>query len=374
VIYDSRTLMRPSCRIPLAIRIALYTILIGFFLGATSGVSHTQTTSTLPKSWNDAAAKLADEVAAAMSPTSVRLEVENISSLDDSNAGAIEAAVRTQLQRHSFSFAPENSAAAQSVVRLQLSLSESADEYVWVMQALNDPSDGAAVPVMIVAAPKVVSADAGAEAQSLSLEGRLVWKQAERFLDFALLKDPASGELTFLVLGTNRLTTYKLARSQWQASRTSPIPQATPPARDPQGTIDLKEGRISLRGFECVGDPDLAGILQCKGLQTPRVLRGPVVEIPGLPNSLGTSIPETCHSEFVLLFTAEGDWTQSDSIRGYLSKGTSLPVVPSGNPVEFDGPVVALHPEPEGSSARAVVHNLKSGEYEAYIVTAICGN
>jgi hypothetical protein len=49
-------------------------------------------------------------------------------------------------------------------------------------------------------------------------------------------------------------------------------------------------------------------------------------------------------------------------------------VVPSGNTLEFDGPVMALQADPEGSSARAVVRNLKTGEYEAYIVTATCGN
>ena len=37
--------------------------------------------------------RLADEVAAAMSPTVVKLDVENISSLDVSSAGAIEAAL-----------------------------------------------------------------------------------------------------------------------------------------------------------------------------------------------------------------------------------------------------------------------------------------
>jgi hypothetical protein len=366
--------MRPSRGLPLNIRVALYTILIGLLLGATSRVSHAQATSTLPKSWNDAAAKLADEVAAAMSPTAVTLDVENISSLDVSFADAIEAAVRTQLQRHSFSLAPENSAVAQAAVRMQLSLSESAAEYVWVMQILNDQSDGAAAPVMIVAAPKADFADAGAEAQSLSLGKRFVWKQTERFLDFALSKDASSGELTLLVLGTSRLTTYKPAGSQWQLSRTSPIPQAAPPSRDPQGTINLKEGKISVKGFECVGDPDLGGVVRCSASKPIRSIGGIRIEIPGFPTSLGTDVKGWCRGEFVFLFTAEGDWTQNDSIRGRLTKGIPLPFVASGNPIEFDGPVMSLKPEPETSAARVVVRNLKTGEYEGYIVTATCGN
>jgi len=366
--------MRPSRGLPLAIRVALYTILLSLLWSLTSDVSYAQTTSTLPKPWDDAVAKLADEVAAAMSPTAVTLEVENISSLEVSSAGAIEAGVRTQLQRRSFSFTPGNSAAAQSAVRLQLSLSESAAEYVWVMQIFNDPSDRTAVPVMIVAAPKTDFADAGAETQSLSLEKRLVWKQAERILDFALLKNASSREVTLLVLGANRLTTYRPAGSQSQLLRTSPIPQATPPLRDPQGAINLKDEKISLNGLECVGDPDLAGVLQCKASTAGRVLRGPVVDIPGLPNSLGVSIEEKCRGEIASLFTGEGDWTQSDSIRGYLSKGIPSPEVPSGNALEFGGPVMVLHSGPEDNSVRVIVRNLKTGEYEAYIVTATCGN
>jgi hypothetical protein len=374
VIYDSRTLMRTSRGLPLALRVALHAILAGLIFGITPPVTYAQAASTLPKSWNDAAAKLADEVAAAMSPTSVTLDVENISSLDVSSAASIEASVRAQLQRHSFSLAPETSAAAQTAVRLQLSLSESAAEYVWVMQILNDPRDGSAVPVMIVAAPKGDFADAGAEAQSLSLQKRFVWKQPERFLDFALLKEETSGRFTLLVLAANRLATYRQDGSGWQLSGASPIPQAVPPSRDPQGTIHLKEGKLSLNGFACVGQPDLAGALQCETSIPASILPGPLVDIPGYPVSLGALVSEKCRGELISLYTAESDWTQSDSIRGYLSEGIPLPFVASGNPVEFDGPVMSLKAEPDAGAARAVVHNLKTGAYEAYIVTATCGN
>jgi len=366
--------MRPSRGLPLTIRVALYTILLGLFLSGPPRVSYAQATSQLPQAWNDAVNKLADKLSAAVSPGPATLSVNNISGLDASYASAIEAAVRAQLQRHSFSLVAENSAAAQSAIRLQLSLSESAAEYVWVLQILNDPSERAAFPVIIVAAPKADSADAGADQQTLSLEKRFVWKQADKILDFALLKDASTGELTLLVLGTTRLTTYKSVGSQWQLSRMSPTPQAMPPSRDPQATINLKERKISIKGFECDGDPDLAGVLQCKASTAARILRGPFVKIPGLPNSLGTTIAERCRGELVSLYTAENDWTQSDSIRAYLAKGVPLPVFPAGNTLEFDGPVMALHTDPEGSSTRAIVHNLKTGDYEAYIVTATCGN
>jgi hypothetical protein len=365
--------MRPSCRIPLAIRVAVFTILIGFFSGVAPRASHAQAVSALPKSWNDAVAKLGDKVAAAMSPTAVALSVENISSLDASYVAAIGAAVREQLQRHSFSLPAANSTAAQSAVPLQLTLSESVGEFVWAIQIPADATDAKPSPTMIVSVSKSDSTEDEPDQQSLSLEKRFVWKQPEKFLDFTLLKSAASGESTLLVLETRRLAVYKSSAGRWQLSRSTPIPQAAP-SRDPEGTIDLKAEKISLKGLECVGDPDLAGVVECKPFEPARIIRGPFLKIPGLPNSLGTTIAEKCRDEYVCLFTAESDWTQSDSIRAYVAKGVPLPVVPAGNTVEFDGPVITLHADPEGSSTRAVVHNLKTDEYEAYIVTTTCGN
>jgi hypothetical protein len=350
----------------------VFTILVGLFSAVTPRASHAQAASTLPKSWNDAVAKLGDEVAAVVSPAAVTLSVNNISSLDASYGGAVEAAVREQLLRHSFSFAPANTLAAQSAIRLELSLSESGAEYVWVMQVLNDLRNGASSPVIIVAAPKTDSAQVGADEQSLSLEKRFVWKQPDRFLDFALLKNPASGDSDLLVLETKRFSIYKMSGVGWHLSRSTPMPQRATLSRDPEGWIDLKAGKILLKGLECAGDPDFAGVLQCK-VSAP-VIRSPVVKIPGLLNSVGAGIEEKCRGEIVWLSTADSDWSQSDSIRGYLTRGIPLPLIPSGNTLEFDGPVMALHSDQAGNSARAVVHNLKTGEYEAYVVTATCGN
>jgi len=365
--------MRPSCRIPFAIRVAILTILIGFSSGVAQRVSHAQASSALPNSWNDAVTKLGDEVAANIRPSSVRLDVENASSLDVAHVALIGAALREQLLHHSFALPAANSEAAHSAIPLQLTLSESAGEYVLVIHISGDATEAQPSPTMIASVSKSDFAEAERDQQSLSLEKRFVWRQQDGFLDFALLKSPASDESALLVLEAKRFAVYKISGEGWQLSRSTSILQATP-SRNPEGTIDLKADKISLKGLECVGDPDLAGVVECKPFKPARRLGGPIVEIPGLPNSVGAGIEEKCRDEFVSLFTAEGDWTQSDSIRAYLAKGFPLPVHPAGNTLEFDGPVVAMHTGPEGNSARAVVHNLKTGEYEAYIVSATCGN
>lgn len=366
-------MMRPSCRIPLAIRVAILTILIGLFSGVESRVSHAQAASPLPKSWTDAVAKLADEVAAAMSPTAVTLDVESISSLDASDVAAISKVLQDQLQRHSFAPVGAGSAAEQSAVPLVLWLSESAREYVWVIEAAGDSGNAKSIPMMIVSVSKADFAKATPEKQSLSLEKRFVWKQPEEFLDLAIFKDATSGETTLLILETKRLMVYKSSGLGWQVVRSTSIPRAAAPSRDPYGTINMKERSISFKGLECVGDPDLAGVLSCKPAK-PTPYLGTRVKIPGLPNSLGTLTSGECRGETISLYTGEGDWTQTDSIQGYLINLNPISAAAVGDAVQTDGPVTSLQPEHDTSAARAIIRNLKTGEYEAYIVTATCGN
>jgi hypothetical protein len=365
--------MRPSCRTLLNIRVAVFAILIGFFSGVAPRVGHAQTPSALPKSWNDAMAKLGDEVAAVMSPTSVAVNVQNISSLDASYAAAIGTALRGQLQHHSFALSAANSAAAQPAVPLLLTLSESVGEYLWVIQIPGDATDAKPSTTMIVSVSKSNFSEATRDQQSLSLEKRFVWQQPERFIDFALLKSAPPGESTLLVLESKRVAVYKSSGGAWQLSRSTPILQAATPSRDPEGSIDAKTGKISLKGLECAGEPDLAGVLQCKPSK-PNPQLGTRAKIPGLTNGVGALVHGECGGDAISLYTGEGDWTQTDSIQGYLINLSPISAVAVGDSLQTDGPVTSLQAEPDVSAVRAVVRNLKTGEYEAYIVTATCDN
>jgi hypothetical protein len=352
----------------LVTRVALLGILIAIVANIFPPVTQAQLTPALPKSWSDAVAQLADKIAAALSPaTPLSLEVKNISSLDASHAGAVELALENELQRHSFHLGPAGPAA----VELPLTLSESVDRFVWVVQYSSNATDAQSSLAAIVAVPKADLADGESDEPLLSLEKRLVWKQPGKFLDFALLQDSASGDPSLLVLDTNQLTLYKMSGSEWKSSRTNPIPQTPSPSRDPQGKIRVKEGYISIADRKCVGEPNLAGPLRCDTPQAPPSIDAPRMEI-SFPKGLGTSFPGECHGEHIFLFSGEGDWTQTDLIQGYLTKGMLLPVVPSGSAVQFGGPIINLQADSDASSARAVVHNLKTGNYEAYIVTATC--
>jgi hypothetical protein len=67
------------------------------------------------------------------------------------------------------------------------------------------------------------------------------------------------------------------------------------------------------------------------------------------------------------------DWTQPDSLQAYLVEDFREGGEASGSAIEFDGPVLALHGEGQ-NTLRAIVRNLKTGNYEGYIVTATCNH
>ncbi|HUJ83264.1 MAG TPA: hypothetical protein VLW83_15370, partial [Candidatus Acidoferrales bacterium] len=84
------------------------------------------------------------------------------------------------------------------------------------------------------------------------------------------------------------------------------------------------------------------------------------------------TLAPVCGSQWQVLATQAGDWTQADRLQLY--EITEQRAVPVGQPLDLPGPVLALWPASDGKSARVVVRNLETGAYEASIVTAACSN
>jgi hypothetical protein len=359
---------RPSLH--LAARIAFLAFL---FLPRTA---HAQAAAAFPQSWNDAVTQLADQVAAAVSAsTPVTLDVKNISALDPSDANRIVAAFQGELRRHSLGLASAGSLAGRTTVPLRLTLSESADAYLWAIQIFNNARDPISFSTGLVSVSKENTVANGINQPFLSLDERLVWKQPDKFLDFAIVRDATVGDAALAILETKRLADYKLSGADWLLSHESPIPQTGFPSRDPGGRIDLKEHSIAVAEIRCTGDPDLSAKISCTKLNPPPLAIAHT-DVSGFAGTVGAILPGTCGSATPALISGIGDWTQSDSIQGYLLNATTSgpPESRSGNAIEFDGPVLSVQADPETSTARAVVHNLKTGNYEAYIVTATCSH
>ncbi len=92
-------------------------------------------------------------------------------------------------------------------------------------------------------------------------------------------------------------------------------------------------------------------------------------EISGAGSEMA-GLKSDCGSGWQLLGTKTGDWTVGDAIQAYeISVDQAMAV---GQPLEFDGPVTALWPSASGQVTNAVVHNLKTGKYEAYGISITC--
>lgn len=364
--------MRTCLRFHPATRAVLLGVVLAAFANIFAGASYAQTSPAMPKPWTDAVGQLADKIAANLSPSGVNVEMKNISSLEASYASSVELALESELRRHSFQVGPAGSPAGGPAqpTQLKLTLAESADDYVWVVEMPKKDSREIWAPAMIVSVPKIEVSD-GSGGPSLALATRLVWKQAGRFLDFAPSKD--SGEPRLVVLESSQIAVYKFFDSHWQLLVTTPVPQNVISSRDPQGTIDFKDGYASVGGFRCIGGPNFTENVHC-GPAEPAPLPVATADISGHLKSVGTTVSGVCGDETISFYTGEGDWTGADSIQGYLTKSSASPMVPSGSAIQFDGPVMDMKSDPDANAARAIVHNLKSDNYEAYVVTATCGH
>lgn len=340
-------------------------------LGAAAGSSSAraaQSAPGLPAQWDEALQMLAGKVAnVADRSRAVSLVVKNLSSLKSSEAAAIRQRFETDLIERGFHLGKDGSAET----RVTLTLSESAQAYLWVAEW---PS-GDTPQVELISAPRIEAVFDHRGGASLTLGDQWIWQQAARFIDFAVART-GGPDAMLIVLEPDRLAYYDSADLvSWQFSRSLPLPQSNAwlrEARDPRGFLDLSKGAAFLPGIACsqILDADRA---RCDFEDEKVVLPGGGIRVSGHEEDETTLLGERCGDDPVALSTSNGDWTQPDSIQGYLRAGLA-DAHPSGAPIETEGPVISLIADAEQGSARAVVRNLKTGNYEAHLVTANCGH
>ena len=370
--------MRPSRRI-LFSRSAIVVLLLAAFSSATLAqtsspssqpVQPAQTASgaqaQLPAKWNEAVRALAERIAsAAGSSRKISLEVRNISSLDSSAASQLRQAVESALMGRGFK-------RGAGGLRLRVTLSEGSEGYVWVAES--DAADGR--QLAIVSAPKEAISSPDQARVSLSLDKRLVWEQPGKFVDFELFTRPVGHYSTLVILEPERLAYYKSADGPWQFWRSIPIPHAGPWPRNVRGGINAStETEIPwLPGVQCSGDVEDPDKIECGPLKRQLPIARMRLNAPGHEQDELAGLGNRCGADSVVLASGSGDWTQPDTIQGYLLPEMQAQAIPSGDPLGLDGPVMDLHPEGRELAARAIVRNLKTGKYEGYIVTTTCSH
>ncbi len=308
---------------------------------------------------------LASKIGAAIGPsghTPLAFTFANLSSLDADDAATISELLKAQLIERKLSFSDSDN----PVANLHITLTQGIDGYLVVAEFPPGTGKSAVIELLTVPAQLLAHQSGG-----ISLEEKLVWEQPERILDFALWPaGQASAKL--VILETKQLDFYTQEANNWQPVRKISIAPARS-ERDIRGAIaiseDAAQAKAVLPDVECDGDFAHPETVNCgnAGQRIEELPKDAKLDALG-----GDATFLTCAGHTIALVTGDGDWTHPDVIRAYEKDGQDYRA--SSSPLQFVGPVISLTSVGSQNAARAVVHNLETGNYEAYLVTATCSH
>ena len=376
--------------------------------------------------WRQSEAQLAEKIAAITGPGVVALEVTNRSSISSSEAGQIRSGLTASLADSGVRvFEPDQAAAT-----VQVTLSESLQNYVWVaeiQQATNDTS------VAIVATPRPDSAINPQTAPPLTIHAAQLVSKPEPILDVAILE---GNPRRMLALGENAVTLYEFKDGHWVPGQSLAINRDHPLPRDVRGRIMLRKDHLFdayLPGLICRSSNSSPLALNCSRSDDPWPLQtedfgvsgfftparnfftgalvpgvgqqksapafysaaalprpkyalwifagvdGQLHLLDGVNHQIEanihwgsdlTGVHAACRPDWQVLATSSGSGTD-DSVQAF-EFADREPVAVS-QPLHVNGNITALWTARNGDSATAVFRDSETGNYEAVQLTLTCG-
>lgn len=141
-------------------------------------------------------------------------------------------------------------------------------------------------------------------------------------------------------------------------------------SRRPTGAAVKRDGFYSIAGLTVNGEP---AWISSGTDGNARIVSNKSSEILGTASGWGSelaTVKTNCGNGWQILATRQRDRTEPDAITVYEWNGTEFRALT--DPLEMDGSVVVLWSNEDGGPARAVVRNLKTGNYEAYLLKVGC--
>ena len=348
--------------------------------------------------------------------TAVAFSITNLSSLSAADVGAIRTQIDAELRSRGLRFAD------RANVEVRVTLSENTEVYLWVTEI----KQGDATDTFFTSVPK--PAGATGAGSSMTLQRRLLWSQDEPILDVAMAGTQVLPGA--IILTPTKVAYYRLQNSAWQEVDAAAITHSRPLPRDLRGMIvgpgnnpfevvlpgtkctvsggnpyriscsdsddpwPLYEGQTRIDAFFSPARDFFTGAISRSGesVTVPPFYSGAMfgnnewfftgtdgrVQYSNLANTFPittakwgselASVRNRCSTDAVILVTRSWDYSQPDAVQGYQMVDRNPATVTP--PLEFAGPVMVLRGA--GESATAVSHNLKTGKYEAYLLTLAC--
>lgn len=370
--------------------------------------------------------QLAAKILAVTGPGTMAVEFVNRSSLSQKEAEEIRRGVLAKLADGGAHFM----AAEQAAATIRISLSEDLQNYVWVAEVHQGPTDA---PAILVSFPRPQTQDTLGETAALLIHKALLWSQEDRILDVAVIDgNPAH----MVVLDAKTATIYKLQNNGWHAEQTLPIVHSRPWPRDLRGRLVLRKDHLFdayLPGVFCRSSANAPIAMSCYESDDPWPIGNELSSLsafyaasrnfftgalaPGIGKQTSVlafySAAAVPRENYTLwLFSAANgqlhlldgmvdqttekmDWgSEIAAVRSNCGSGWQVLVnsntdgpkdtlrafeLPDRDPVavsqalEFPGPITALWVDSSSASAVAVTQDFQGERYEAFRITLSCG-
>jgi hypothetical protein len=376
--------------------------------------------------WSGPEAQLAAKIAAITGPGTVALDFKNRSSLRQADVDEIRRGVLLRLATLGLRFVNAEQAAAT----VQVFLSEDLQDYVWIAEVHQGANESS---VVMISFARPDTQPAGHETAAMVVRKTLLWSQADRILDAAIL-DGTPWHL--LVLDSNGVIVYRMQDGRWQSEQSFAISHSRPWPRDLRGRLVLRKDHLFdafLPGIFCRSTSSAPMTMTCyegddpwpigsdqyglsaffapmrnffTGVLVPGVgkqttapafysaaalprekytlwllasVNGPLHLLDGINDQTAgklawgsdiASVHSGCGSGWQVLATESGD-NRSDTVRAFEFPDRDPLAV--SEPADFGGPVTALWVESSGNGAIVVSQNSETGRYEASRLTITCG-
>jgi hypothetical protein len=214
--------------------------------------------------------------------------------------------------------------------------------------------------VRVLAIPRNALAISNPPAAGLRIEKQLLYESPDRIIDVSAQSQSAGG-IDLLIEKNGELLAYRLD-SAAAIRQIMAFPAASVRiARDFRGELSSHQGNSTavLPGKICDFNwSSTATEVKCRAARS--IWR------------TATQVSSPCSAAKWNLLSGENDWTSSDQLR-LVTDGEIRPES-SAAFSGFQGPILTINAEQNPSSALLVTQNLRTGNYEVYKITLVCGN
>jgi hypothetical protein len=377
------------------------------------------TNCLLAANLSEPATNLARLVSGTTGPGVITLAFANTSSLPKSDEIEVRRNFESQLRAAGVRIG--SAADAHSDVRV--TLSENLQDYVWVAEI----KEGSETKVQMVSFPRTTAAQTSKTQPNVTIRATLLWSQSTPILDAYV-----DGN-RMVLLDVASISNFSLKSGKWELEQSAELIHLHNFPRDPRGLLVPAKDHLAdayLPGTVCAINAQNSFSATCRDGDDPWPLESksalfnsgrnyftgalfpasihstaPFYSMAELSRQTYTlalftgtdgrvrmndgthetvassstfsdwgsdiaSVRSACGGGTQILVTGTGDDTASDSLRAF--------EIPDREPIqvsaatEFPGPITSLWTH-GGNTATAVVHNLRTGSYEAYSITVTCG-